>query len=237
MPGVSRTAEPEIKSAEAKLADLKRMRVIAVSLLGVMTCIFVATSVAKVDWAWLPYLRAFAEAGMVGACADWFAVVALFRHPFGIPIPHTGIVPNNKDRIGAALGRFITNNFLSPRVAHEQLLRVDMIGWVARWVNDPDNARQLAQYVGTLLPRILKSLARPELGEFLGDVAAKASNPFRPRRWPRSSWRCCGLAARRRPRSSARSTWANARSGATSPRYTASCRSTRRAGYPNGSTT
>src|SRR6516225_7540476 len=147
------------------------MRVIAVSLLGVMTCIFVATSVAKVDWAWLPYVRAFAEAGMVGACADWFAVVALFRHPFGIPIPHTGIVPNNKDRIGAALGRFITNNFLSPRVAHEQLFRVDVVGWITRWVNDPDNAKQLAQYVGTLLPRILKSLARPELGEFLGDVA------------------------------------------------------------------
>ena len=171
MAEVRRTAEPEIKSAEAKLADLKRMRVIAVSLLGVMTCIFVATSVATVDWPWLPYARAFAEAGMVGACADWFAVVALFRHPFGIPIPHTGIVPNNKDRIGAALGRFITNNFLSPRVAHEQLFRVDVVGWITRWLNDPDNAKQLAQYVGTLLPRILKSLARPELGEFLGNVA------------------------------------------------------------------
>ena len=80
-------------------------------------------------------------------------------------------MPNNKDRIGAALGRFITNNFLSPRVAHEQLFRVDVVGWITRWVNDPDNAKQLAQYVGTLLPRILKSLARPELGEFLGDVA------------------------------------------------------------------
>ena len=171
MAEVRRTAEPEIKSAEAKLADLKRMRVIAVSLLGVMTCIFVATSVATVDWPWLPYARAFAEAGMVGACADWFAVVALFRHPFGIPIPHTGIVPNNKDRIGAALGRFITNNFLSPRVAHEQLFRVDVVGWITRWLNDPDNAKQLAQYVGTLLPRILKSLTRPQLGEFLGNVA------------------------------------------------------------------
>src|SRR5262245_49733631 len=96
---VRRTAEPEIKSAEAKLADLKRMRVIAVSLLGVMTCIFVATSVATVDWPWLPYARAFAEAGMVGACAAWFAVVALFRHPFGIPIPHTGTCPTT--RIGS----------------------------------------------------------------------------------------------------------------------------------------
>src|SRR5262245_22395467 len=144
------------------------MRVIAVSLLGVMTCIFVATSVAKVDWAWLPYLRAFAEAGMVGACADWFAVVALFRHPLGIPIPHTGIVPNNKDRIGVALGRFITNNFLNPKVAHQQLARLDVVGWLTRWINDPGNPRLLAHHVRSALPAVLKSLPGAELGEVLG---------------------------------------------------------------------
>src|SRR5262249_27140513 len=97
---------------DARIAELRRMRIIATSLLVLMTVIFVATTAARVDWRWLPYLRAFAEAGMVGACADWFAVVALFRHPLGIPIPHTAIVPNNKARIGPALGRFITNNFL-----------------------------------------------------------------------------------------------------------------------------
>src|SRR5262249_55311033 len=100
VPKVSRPAEAEIKSAEAKLADLRRMRAIALSLLVLMAGIFVATSLAKARWPWLAYLRAFAEAGMIGACADWFAVVALFRRPFGLPIPHTGIVPNNKDRIG-----------------------------------------------------------------------------------------------------------------------------------------
>ena len=73
-------------------------------------------------WLWAPYLGAFAEAGMVGACADWFAVVALFRRPLGLPIPHTAVVPENKRRIGAALGRFITNNFLSPRVAIARLV-------------------------------------------------------------------------------------------------------------------
>ena len=93
-----------------------------------MTAIFVATTVAKLDWPWLPYLRAFAEAGMVGACADWFAVVALFRRPLGLPIPHTGIVPNNKERIGGALGRFITNNFLTAPALNERLARVDVVG-------------------------------------------------------------------------------------------------------------
>jgi uncharacterized membrane-anchored protein YjiN (DUF445 family) len=170
---VPHRAEFEIKTPEAKLADLRRMRTIALLLLVLMTVIFVATTAARVDWPWLPYVRAFAEAGMVGACADWFAVVALFRHPLGIPIPHTGIVPNNKDRIGAALGRFITNNFLTPRVAHEQLLRTDLVGFFVRWINDPDNARQLAQQVSRVLPRALKSLPSAEFGELVGLAARR----------------------------------------------------------------
>src|SRR5499427_6024044 len=100
-------------------AGLRRMRLLATLLLVAMLAMFVATYFVPLGRTWLGYVRAFAEAGMVGACADWFAVVALFRRPFGLPIPHTGIVPNNKDRIGAALGRFVSNNFLNPRVAHE----------------------------------------------------------------------------------------------------------------------
>src|SRR5262245_33476341 len=106
---------PEVSRAEFKRAGLRRMRAIAVGLLLLMTAIFIATTMIETDWPWVPYLRAFAEAGMVGACADWFAVVALFRHPLGIPIPHTGIVPANQERIGAALGRFLSENFLNPR--------------------------------------------------------------------------------------------------------------------------
>jgi uncharacterized membrane-anchored protein YjiN (DUF445 family) len=170
---VPSSALPEIKSAEAKRADLRHMRAIALLLLVLMTVIFVATTAIKVDWPWVPYVRAFAEAGMVGACADWFAIVALFRHPFGIPIPHTGIVPHNKERIGIALGRFITNNFLSPKVAHEQLIRVDVVGSVARWINDPDNSRQLIQQVSLLLPQVLTSFRGPALGAFLGDAARR----------------------------------------------------------------
>src|SRR5262245_16479163 len=166
-------ASVELKSSDAKLRELKRMRAIATLLLAFMTLVFVVTTMTRVDWAWVPYVRAFAEAGMVGACADWFAVVALFRHPFGIPIPHTGIVPNNKDRIGAALGRFLTNTFLSPRAPHEQLIRIDVVGWIARWIDEPENARQLTQYVGAALPQLLRSLAQPELGNFVGDVARR----------------------------------------------------------------
>src|SRR5277367_4014922 len=100
--------------ADSRLRDLRRMRFLATALLVLMFLIFVATSFAEAKWPWLAYPRAFAEAGMIGACADWFAVVALFRHPFGIPIPHTAIVPRSKKRIGDALGRFISVNFLAP---------------------------------------------------------------------------------------------------------------------------
>jgi uncharacterized membrane-anchored protein YjiN (DUF445 family) len=168
MPEASPIAGLERKTDGEKRADLRRMRAVAVALLIAMTAIFIATSVTTAKWPWLPYLRAFAEAGMVGACADWFAVVALFRQPLGIPIPHTGIVPANKDRIGAALGRFITNNFLNPKVAHAQFARLDMVGWLTRWINEPGNSRLLADQVRGTLPAVLKSLPVAELGEFLG---------------------------------------------------------------------
>jgi uncharacterized membrane-anchored protein YjiN (DUF445 family) len=153
---------------------LRRMRTIATLLLFLMTLIFVATTVAKVDWPWLPYLRAFAEAGMVGACADWFAVVALFRHPLGLPIPHTAIVPNNQERIGGALSRFMTNNFLTAPVINERLARVDVVGSLAQWLQQPANTRQFARYLALMLPKVLDSLPRVQIGEALGKLAQQA---------------------------------------------------------------
>ncbi len=168
------TAQRSDGAADPRVAGLRRMRLIATLLLALMTVIFVATTVAKVDWPWLPYVRAFAEAGMVGACADWFAVVALFRHPLGIPIPHTGIVPNNKDRIAKALGRFITNNFLSASVLNERLARIDVLGSAARWIGEAENAKRLGEYTAILLPRTVRSLPTPEIGEFLGMLSQRA---------------------------------------------------------------
>jgi uncharacterized membrane-anchored protein YjiN (DUF445 family) len=162
------------ETVDPRVAGLRRMRAIATLLLVLMTLVFVLTTVTRLDWPWLPYVRAFSEAGMVGACADWFAVVALFRRPLGLPIPHTGIVPNNKERIGGALGRFITNNFLTAKVLSERLARVDVTGAIARWIGDPPNAKRLAHYVALLLPRIARSLPGPQIGEFLGKVAQQA---------------------------------------------------------------
>jgi uncharacterized membrane-anchored protein YjiN (DUF445 family) len=160
--------ERQVQDTAARRADLRRMRAIATLLLVAMTAIFAATLFVKVDWPALPYIRAFAEAGMVGACADWFAVVALFRHPLGIPIPHTAIIPSNKERIGPAIGRFITHNFLDVRVAHDRLAQVDLTGRVAEWLNDPNLRARLVDNAGEVIPKILRALPGEANGELLG---------------------------------------------------------------------
>lgn len=152
---------------DTRLRDLRRMRFLATALLVLMFSIFIATSFARVPWPWLPYLQAFAEAGMIGACADWFAVVALFRHPLGLPIPHTAIVPHNKGRIGGALGRFVSNNFLSPLVLKAKLREIDTAGWIARWLSERENAQRIARRVAMALPQILRALPHRQLNAFL----------------------------------------------------------------------
>jgi uncharacterized membrane-anchored protein YjiN (DUF445 family) len=166
---------PPQRDIDPRRAGLRRMRLFATLLLVLMTAIFIATTAIKIDWPWIPYLRAFAEAGMVGACADWFAIVALFRRPLGLPIPHTGIIPNNKERIGKALGNFITNNFLTATVMNERLARIDMVGALAKWLSDPVNAKRLGDYVALQLPNIAESLPLPRIGESIGTIAQQAA--------------------------------------------------------------
>ena len=172
-------ADPDVAQ---KYRDLSRMRLFATSLLGFMALVFVATSFAISVWPSLAYVRAFAEAAMVGACADWFAVVALFRHPFGLPIPHTGIVPRNKARIGAALGRFVSNNFLSPSVLAKRLDKVDAAQYAADWLNHPGNARRIANQAGQFLPQALVALPREQLLDWLSELALRgmAATPAAP---------------------------------------------------------
>jgi uncharacterized membrane-anchored protein YjiN (DUF445 family) len=147
------------------------MRFFATALLVLMLVVFIATSWAEPRWPWLMFPRAFAEAGMIGACADWFAVVALFRHPFGIPIPHTAIVPHSKQRIAVAIGRFTANNFLSPRVLAERIREVDIAGWLARWLAEPGNAHSAAQRVSSVLQQALRALPREDVNAFLTRAA------------------------------------------------------------------
>jgi uncharacterized membrane-anchored protein YjiN (DUF445 family) len=171
---------------DPRARDLARMRLLATGLLAAMALLVVATSLTVGRWPWLAYVRAFAEAAMVGACADWFAVVALFRRPLGLPIPHTGIVPRNKARIGEALGRFVATNFLSPSVLAKRLETLDAAGWAAGWLNAPGHARALADQASRFLPRALAALPRDRLVDWLAaatlrGVAAAPAAPLASR--------------------------------------------------------
>ncbi|HET7427473.1 MAG TPA: DUF445 domain-containing protein, partial [Gemmatimonadales bacterium] len=127
--------------AEAKQVQLDRMKRRATGLLVLMGAIFAAAWVLEARYPWLGYVRATAEAGMVGGVADWFAITALFRRPLNLPIPHTAIIPQRKDRIGRSLGNFVQNNFLSPEVLGAKLRAAQLSRRAAEWLRDPEHAR------------------------------------------------------------------------------------------------
>ena len=118
------------------------------------------------------YVAAFAEAAMVGGIADWFAVTALFRHPLGLPIPHTAIIPANKDRIGAKLAGFICNNFLSTPQVLTKLAQFDPAARLAGWLARPERAEQLGGHLVAAVRYGLFAFDDARVREFLGRMAA-----------------------------------------------------------------
>jgi len=138
---------------EAKRAGLRKMKLVALSFLLGATVIFLLTSWAEAaHWpGWVGYVRAAAEAGMVGALADWFAVTALFRHPLGLRIPHTAIIPNKKDQLGNSLGEFVGSNFLSPDVIRDKLRRVGIAARLGGWLSQPENAERVTAEIATVV--------------------------------------------------------------------------------------
>ena len=122
---------------EVKRRALRRMKNVAGGLLLAVAVIYVlARWQEESGAAWAGYVRAAAEAGMVGALADWFAVTALFRHPLGLPIPHTAIIPTRKDALGRNLGDFVGSNFLSEQVVRDKLARAGMAHRLGTWLDD-----------------------------------------------------------------------------------------------------
>jgi uncharacterized membrane-anchored protein YjiN (DUF445 family) len=160
-----------LESLDLRGRRLRRMKIAATGLLVVVTAAFVASSVPAARWPAAAYVRAFAEAAMVGACADWFAVTALFRRPFGLPIPHTAIIPRNKDRIGQALGRFVVENFLSARVLDAKLRQLQLGAWGGAWLQDPANAKSVADRVLVWGPQLMQALPAGALEDLAGAVA------------------------------------------------------------------
>ncbi|WP_420830369.1 DUF445 domain-containing protein [Mycobacterium heckeshornense] len=155
-------ADPQADAARRRA--LRRMKVVALSFLAGASMVFVGCRWAQADGvaaAWVGYVRAAAEAGMVGALADWFAVTALFKHPLGIPIPHTAIIKRKKDQLGEGLGTFVRENFLSPPIVESKLRDAQIPSRLGKWLSQIDHAQRVAAETATVL-RVLVELLRDD---------------------------------------------------------------------------
>ena len=151
------------------------MRLAATGLLVAMAALFlVSRTLVSAHPGW-GFVRAFAEAAMVGGLADWFAVTALFRHPLGLPIPHTAIVPRNKDRIGDQLAQFLRDNFLITGVIARRMRRLDVAEAISRWLTDPPEGAggRFRQGASKLVAQVLEALDPARLGGMIRTVAGE----------------------------------------------------------------
>ncbi len=134
------------------------MRSIAGGLLVLMALILIAARTIGAGRGPWSYVAAFAEAALIGGLADWYAVTALFRHPLGIRLPHSAIIPNNKERIGESIGRFLQHNFMTHNVVRDELARVDFAGAAADWLASAENSAAVARQLTRALPAILRGI-------------------------------------------------------------------------------
>ncbi len=157
-----------VKDDTEKARQYAIMRTRATAILGAFTLLFVATMAYRhahpeVAPFWVGLIRALAEAAMVGGVADWFAVTALFRHPLGIPIPHTAIVAQRKDRIGRSLGNFVGNNFLAREVIARQLAGMHLGERAARWLAEPGHQERVARAIASGVARAADAIPTADL--------------------------------------------------------------------------
>jgi len=156
-----------IKDEELKREQLDRMKFRATGMLVVATLIYLATRLLEDRFPWLGYVRATAEASMVGGLADWFAVTALFRYPMGIHIPHTAIIPNRKERIGRSLGNFVQNNFLSPAVISARLQQARIAEKLAEWLSHPEHGEVVGKHAAAAVTGVVQVLKDEEVQELI----------------------------------------------------------------------
>jgi len=152
---------------QQQLSRLRRSRAVATGMLALAAIVFAASLAVPNPGHGILLLRAIAEAALVGGLADWFAVTALFRHPLGLPIPHTAIVPANKDRIGEGLARFLDRHFLTRELLIPELRSIHIADRLAAWLSERDNAARLAAEIVKMLPYLLHAAEDSQLKGFL----------------------------------------------------------------------
>jgi uncharacterized membrane-anchored protein YjiN (DUF445 family) len=150
---------------------LQRMKAVALGALIFMALAFVVAFALQQRIEWLAYVRAAAEGGMVGALADWFAVTALFRHPLGIPIPHTAIIPTRKDEIGRTLGEFVETNFLEASVVRTKLASTPIARRAGEWLTQPAHAERVGNEGAAIATAVLNALSDDDVRDLISDLA------------------------------------------------------------------
>ncbi|AJE40868.1 DUF445 domain-containing protein [Streptomyces nodosus] len=160
---------------EEKRRGVRRMKSTATGLLLLVALVYVLATWARNAGAgtWAGYVAAAAEAGMVGALADWFAVTALFRHPLGLPIPHTAIIPNKKDQLGVSLGEFVGENFLSGEVVRQRLRAVGITARLGAWLAEPEHADRVTAELATALRGALTVLRDSDVQAVVGEAITR----------------------------------------------------------------
>lgn len=163
---------------EAKRKQLRKYKAFATGLFILMAIIFIGTTLLQktVDSHWLGYVRAFSEAAMVGALADWFAVTALFRHPLGLPIPHTNLIENSKEKLGDNLGSFVVNNFLSPENIRPYIQKLKISGFVGEWLGKEKNQDALLKNLSDIVLDILNKLDDSEVSHFISKKVSEMTD-------------------------------------------------------------
>lgn len=160
---------------EEKRRGVRRMKAIATGFLAAATVIYaLATWAGSSGWgSWTGYVAAAAEAGMVGALADWFAVTALFRRPFGLPIPHTAIIPTKKDAFGKTLGDFVGENFLSAQVVRTRLSALGIARRLGEWLSAPGNAERVTTEAAAALRGVLAVLRDEDVQAVVSEAVSR----------------------------------------------------------------
>lgn len=163
---------------EEKRRGVRRMKLTATGLLLFVALVYVLAEVASHHGAgaWADYVAAAAEAGMVGALADWFAVTALFRHPLGLPIPHTAIIPNKKDQLGVSLGEFVGENFLSEDVVGQRLRAVGIGSRLGAWLAEPAHADRVTAELATALRGALTVMRDSDVQAVVGEAITRRAD-------------------------------------------------------------
>ncbi|NLE78936.1 MAG: DUF445 domain-containing protein [Rhodococcus sp.] len=160
---------------DVKRRDLRKMKMVATGFLVFATVVYLVCRWQESRGAgeWVGYVRAASEAGMVGALADWFAVTALFRHPLGLPIPHTAIIKRKKDQLGASLGSFVSDNFLAPEVVSEKVQSAQIPLRVGTWMAQPDNAARVAAETSTILRGVVEVLRDEDVQQIIDSTLVR----------------------------------------------------------------